>query len=67
MFKIIFLSLVILFIVFGVYGQQINADSLYMREHFDKSEHFITMRDGIQLFTVVYVPKDQTLTPPTVT
>ena len=54
----IFLSLLVLIIASGVYGQQINADSLFMREHFEKSEHLIPMRDGIQLFTVVYVPKD---------
>jgi len=59
MFKRISLSLVFLIFAFGVYGQQINTDSLYMREHFEKSEHLIPMRDGIQLFTVVYVPKDQ--------
>lgn len=59
MIKRIFLSLVILITVIGVRGQKINADSLYMREHFDKSEHLIEMRDGIHLFTVVYTPKDQ--------
>jgi putative CocE/NonD family hydrolase len=60
MSKIIILSLVVLIFAFSVYGQQINADSIYMRENFDKTEHLIKMRDGIQLFTVVYEPKDQT-------
>lgn len=29
----------------------------YIREHFTKYEHRITMRDGARLFTAVYVPK----------
>jgi len=59
MIKRIFLSLVILITVIGVRGQKMNVDSLYMHEHFDKTEHLIEMRDGIHLFTVVYTPKDQ--------
>lgn len=27
-------------------------------EHYDKSEHYITMRDGIRLYVAVYTPKD---------
>jgi uncharacterized protein len=30
----------------------------YVREHYTKQEHLIPMRDGVRLFTVVYVPKD---------
>jgi len=33
---------------------------LYMRQHYEKSEYKISMRDGKTLFTVVYMPKDQT-------
>jgi putative CocE/NonD family hydrolase len=40
-------------------GQDVLKDSIYMRQHYDKSEYFIPMRDGIKLFTVVYTPKDQ--------
>jgi putative CocE/NonD family hydrolase len=36
-----------------------NKDSLYMREHYDKAEYRIPMRDGISLFTIVYTPKDK--------
>ena len=54
-----FFSLIAFFTVFSVYGQHINTDSLYMRENYEKSEHLIMMRDGIKLFTVIYVPKDQ--------
>lgn len=35
-----------------------NPDSLYMREHYDKFEYRIPMRDGAKLFTLVYMPKD---------
>lgn len=35
-----------------------KTDSLYVATHYTKSEHFIEMRDGIKLFTVVYTPKD---------
>ena len=41
-----------------------NTDSLYMREHYEKSEYQISMRDGIKLFTVVYMPKDKSKTYP---
>jgi hypothetical protein len=35
-------------------------DAAYIREHYTKFEHRIPMRDGVRLFTVVYVPKDKT-------
>lgn len=35
-------------------------DSLYVREHYDKMEVMIPMRDGIRLFTSIYMPKDKT-------
>ncbi len=39
------------------FGQTI--DSMYMVKHYDKSEHFIKMRDGVELYTIVYNPKDK--------
>lgn len=36
-----------------------KQDSIYLRTHYDKTEVQIPMRDGVKLFTVVYVPKDQ--------
>jgi len=35
-------------------------DSVYVKEHYNKSEIYITMRDGVRLFTSVYAPKDTT-------
>lgn len=37
----------------------VNQDSLWMHEHYTKKEVYITMRDGIKLFTSIYLPKDQ--------
>lgn len=42
------------------WAQPNKQDSLYMRQHYDKMEYQIPMRDGIKLFTVVYIPKDKT-------
>jgi hypothetical protein len=41
---------------FSLFAQ--NQDSLYLREHYDEFSYRIPMRDGITLFTVVYIPKD---------
>jgi uncharacterized protein len=35
-----------------------NADLAYIRENYTKYEYKIPMRDGVRLFTTVYVPKD---------
>ena len=35
-----------------------SADSLFAREHYTKHEYRIPMRDGVRLFTAVYVPND---------
>ena len=40
-------------------AQTVKVDSLYMREHYDKFEYRIPMRDGAKLFTLVYMPKDK--------
>ncbi len=45
-------------------AQEPNKDSLYVRDHYEKSEYQVTMRDGKKLFTVVYMPKDKSKTWP---
>lgn len=35
-----------------------NADSIWIVSNYTKSEFKITMRDGVKLFTSVYIPKD---------
>jgi putative CocE/NonD family hydrolase len=42
----------------SVYAQ--NIDSIYVRENYTKIERSIPMRDGVKLFTSIYIPKDQT-------
>ena len=41
-----------------------NRDSVYVREHYEKMEVQIPMRDGIKLFTAIYLPKDKSKTYP---
>jgi len=36
-----------------------SNDQQYIRENYTKYEYLIPMRDGVRLFTAVYVPKDQ--------
>src|SRR5436305_5016238 len=37
-----------------------NADSTWVVTNYTKKEIYIPMRDGIKLFTAVYIPKDTT-------
>ncbi len=52
---------VLLFAFIGLQAgaQSLNADSAYVRENYEKFEYEIPMRDGITLFTIVYIPKDR--------
>ncbi len=58
-------ALVLTFLtLFGVRAlwaeNEVSADTnaVWLAEHYTKYEHLIPMRDGIRLFTRVYVPKD---------
>src|SRR5688500_14967195 len=46
------------------FAQSPARDTGFVRRHYDKFEYHIPMRDGIRLFTIVYVPKDKTQTYP---
>lgn len=35
-----------------------TIDEAWLKEHYTKKEYKITMRDGVKLFTAVYMPKD---------
>lgn len=53
---------IILFLIIGTNvfaGTNTNEDSLYLVQHYTKTEYQIVMRDGIKLHTIVYSPKDQ--------
>jgi putative CocE/NonD family hydrolase len=45
-------------------GQTTDTLESYVRLHYDKREHKVKMRDGVELFTAVYSPKDTTKTYP---
>jgi putative CocE/NonD family hydrolase len=38
--------------------QSQNRDSIWVTQNYNKQEQYITMRDGVRLFTSIYVPKD---------
>ena len=37
---------------------QLAADTLYIQQHYVKTEYQVPMRDGVKLFTIVYAPRD---------
>src|SRR5262245_36027526 len=41
-------------------AQETQPTESYLRLHYAKSEHMIPMRDGVKLFTSVFVPRDAT-------
>ncbi|SEO81466.1 hypothetical protein SAMN05192574_113131 [Mucilaginibacter gossypiicola] len=47
-----------LFFVLVLLYTSVNAQSNYVKEHFTKKDVYITMRDGVKLFTSIYTPKD---------
>ena len=49
----------IFFAFYFVFGfTQNKPDNNFVKEHYTKKEVYIPMRDGIKLFTSVYIPKD---------
>jgi predicted acyl esterase len=60
--KVIFLFLMCAFLPGLTYAS--NEDSLYVASHYTKYEYRIPMRDGVRLFTAVYIPKDTSGTYP---
>src|SRR5436190_9788474 len=44
----------------SAFAQSADPDAEYVRSHFAKFEYQIPMRDGVKLFTAVYIPYDRT-------
>ena len=44
----------------NTYAQVNSQDSAWIRDNYTKKEVYITMRDGVKLFTAIYLPKDAT-------
>src|SRR5437868_5939655 len=57
--KRIFLSLFIIHISLVACAQSPQKDSTWIANHYSKLERMISMRDGIKLFTAIYIPKDE--------
>lgn len=54
--------LLLVFVVFllaDALHAQTDQDSLWIRENYTKVEQMIPMRDGVKLFTSIYLPKDK--------
>ena len=52
-------KILLLFLILA--GMQVSAqdkDSVWFRENYTKQEVYITMRDGVKLFTSIYMPKN---------
>ncbi len=56
--KKITLLLLALFLLSTIKAQIINQDSVYFVTNYYKIERSIPMRDGVKLFTSIYIPKD---------
>jgi predicted acyl esterase len=54
------LLFILLFTSQIVSSQTVNQDSAWFRYNYYKIEKAIPMRDGVKLFTSIYVPKDST-------
>jgi len=51
--------LVLVGVVSTLWGKQSFAqDGFDVKTHYKKSEHMVPMRDGVELFTIVYSPRD---------
>lgn len=50
---------VLFFLVPFVSFSQYEQDSAWIRDHYTKIERYIPMRDGVRLFTSVYLPNDK--------
>ena len=53
----LFLFIILSFVSVAAVAQE--TDSAYVRSNYTKIERQITMRDGVKLFTAIYIPKDQ--------
>ncbi|WP_134089103.1 CocE/NonD family hydrolase [Olivibacter sp. XZL3] len=60
MVKLKLSSFLLFFFFLGSSFARQNDDSLYIKEHYTKIERYIPMRDGVKLFTAIYIPKDNT-------
>jgi putative CocE/NonD family hydrolase len=54
------IKLLLVFCITGLFAQcQENRSANFVRENYNKIDTTIMMRDGVKLYTVIYVPKDE--------
>jgi putative CocE/NonD family hydrolase len=56
-----FLSILLVLSFFSFNSGKTEKGSNYIAKNYDKHEYYISMRDGVKLFTVVYSPKDRSV------
>jgi putative CocE/NonD family hydrolase len=56
--KKLYASFLLMLIGFSAFTQT-DQDSAWIKDNYIKKEQYITMRDGIKLFTAIYLPKDK--------
>ncbi len=54
-----FLLLLLLILASPAFGQNSDEQAFDVRANYDKYEQLVPMRDGVRLFTSIYVPKDR--------
>ncbi len=62
--KVVFVFFAVLLFVLGAAGQQTDAQkdlAKYIRENYLKQEVMIPMRDGVKLFTSIYIPEKRSV------
>src|SRR5436853_6587376 len=60
--KKISLLVISFFVLLASFSQ--NTDSTWLINNYTKIERYIAMRDGVRLFTSIYLPKDKTVKHP---
>jgi uncharacterized protein len=55
-----FITALLFVLIFVVANAQYAQDSAWIKDHYYKIERYVPMRDGIKLFTSIYIPKDLT-------
>lgn len=53
-----FFCFLLMLITVHAAARDVATDAVWFRGHYTKKEVYITMRDGVRLFTTIYAPKD---------
>src|SRR5580704_16136470 len=53
------ITIIFLYLPSFLFAQKANEDSAFIVDNFIKIERMIPMRDGVRLFTSIYIPKDE--------